>query len=201
MSAMRKHIEFCVPKSVKVVPSGPDWFHEIKYDGYRARLERDGRDVRLLSKSGLDWTRRFPLIVERALKNRQSQFIIDGEIVVLDVLGISDFNALHSGRRNNEAQLYCFDCMAVDGDDVRDLPLFERKVRLGKLLRGRSKGIFVAPFEQGEVGPELFRKACEMGLEGLVSKHRERRYRPRTCDWFKVKNRRHPAYSRVADQF
>ncbi len=59
----------------------------------------------------------------------------------------------------------------------------------------------MAPFEQGEIGPELFRKACEMGLEGLVSKHRQRRYRPRTCEWVKVKNRSHAAYSRVLDEF
>lgn len=198
---MRKHIEFCVARSVKKVPNGPDWFHEVKYDGYRARLERDGNDVRLLSKAGLDWTWRFPLIVEHALKNRKSQFIIDGEIVVLDVRGISDWNALHSGRYNGEAQLYAFDCLALDGDDLRDLPLFDRKEKLGKLLHGRPEGIFVAPFEKGEIGPDLFRKACEMGLEGLVSKHRQRRYRPRTCEWVKVKNRSHPAYSRVADQF
>ncbi len=80
-----------------------------------ARLERDDKDVRLLSKSGLDWTWRFPLIVEHALKNRKSQFVIDGEIVVLDVRGISDFNALHSGRHNEEAQLYAFDCIAIWG--------------------------------------------------------------------------------------
>jgi bifunctional non-homologous end joining protein LigD len=76
-----------------------------------------------------------------------------------------------------------------------------RKTNLAQLLARRSDGIFVAPFEQGEIGPELFDAACRMNLEGLVSKHRERRYRPRTCDWVKVKNRKHPAFSRVADQF
>lgn len=198
---MPEHIEFCIPTAGKAVPSGPDWIHEVKYDGYRIRLERDGDRVRLFSKGGHDWTSRYPWIVETALKIRKSQFIIDGEAVVLDVRGVSDFNALHSRKEDHEVQLYAFDCLAYDGDDLSRLPLHLRKQNLAQLLRGRSQGIFIAPFEQGEIGPDLFDAACRMGLEGLVSKHRERRYRPRTCDWVKVKNRQHPAYSRVADQF
>src|SRR6478672_1562313 len=77
-----------------------------------------------------------------------------------------------------------------------------RKTNLAQLLRGRAEGIFVAPFEQGEIGPELFEVACRLGLEGLVSKHRERVYRGgRSPDWIKVKNRKHPAFGRVLDQF
>lgn len=193
--------EFCKPTARKAVPTSPDWIHEVKYDGYRGRLIRQDKAVKLLSKAGLDWTWRFPWIVEAALKLKTSQFVIDGEICVLDLRGISDFNTLHSGRNNDEAQLYAFDVMALDGDDLRELPLFERKDRLGKLLRGRPEGIFVAPFEAGEIGPQLFEAACRMELEGIVSKHRERRYRPRTCDWVKVKNRAHPAFRRVSDQF
>ncbi|MCA1379431.1 DNA ligase [Bradyrhizobium sp. BRP05] len=197
-----KHIEFCIPTAKKVVPSGPDWFHEIKYDGYRVRLERDGDRVRLFSKGGHDWTSRYPWIVETALKIRKSQFILDGEAVVLDVRGVSDFNALHSRKEDHEVQLYAFDCLAYDGDDLSRLPLHLRKRNLAQLLRGRSQGIFIAPFEQGEIGPDLFDAACRMGLEGLVSKHRERVYKVGPCDhWVKVKNRHHPAYSRVQDQF
>jgi bifunctional non-homologous end joining protein LigD len=169
----------------------PDWIHEVKYD--------DGKDVQLLSRSGLDWTWRFPWIAETALKIRHSQFVIDGEICVLDVQGISDFNALHSNKYNDEAQLYAFDLFAFGGEDLRDQPLLDRKAQLDKLLRGRAQGIFVAPFERGEIGPDLFTAACRMRLEGIVSKHRQRRYRAKTCDWIKVKNRQHPAYGRVAD--
>jgi bifunctional non-homologous end joining protein LigD len=201
MPAMPKHIEFCVPAAKKVVPAGPDWIHEVKYDGYRLRLERDGKQVRLFSKGGHDLTKRYPWIVETALKIRKTQFIIDGEAVVLGVDGISDFNALHSRQHDEEVQLYSFDLIEYNGDDIRGLPLHMRKANLEQLLRGRPEGIFVAPFEQGEIGPQLFEAACRMGLEGLVSKHRERGYRPRTCDWVKVKNRSHPAYSRVLDQF
>ncbi|MEH2517448.1 bifunctional non-homologous end joining protein LigD [Bradyrhizobium sp. AZCC 1610] len=199
---MPKHIEFCIPTAGKAVPSGPDWIHEVKYDGYRMRLERDGNRVRLLSKSGHDWTSRYPWIAETALKIRKSRFIIDGEAVVLNVDGVSDFNALHSRKYDEDVQLYAFDILAFDGDDLRKLPLHLRKLNLAQLLRGRAQGIFVAPFERGEIGPDLFQAACQMGLEGLVSKHRERPYRAGRCDhWVKVKNRSHPATSRVADQF
>lgn len=191
-----RRFEFCKPISAKAVPAGPDWIHEIKYDGYRARLVRDGEAVRLESKAGLDWTWRFPWIVETARKLRQGRFAIDGEIVVLDVRGISDFDALHAGRHNAEAQLYAFDLVELAGDDLRQLPLFERKAELGQLLRRHAEGIFAAPFEQGAIGPDLFGAACRLELEGIVSKHRERRYRPRACDWIKVKNGAHPAMSR-----
>jgi bifunctional non-homologous end joining protein LigD len=201
MAAMLQKFEYCKPEPAKTVPDGDDWIHEVKYDGYRGRVMRDGKDVKVLSRSGLDWTWRYPMIVETARKIRKNRFVIDGEICVLDLQGISDFDALHSNRHNDEAQLYAFDLPALEGDDLRDLPLFERKDRLDKLLRGRPEGIFVAPFERGEIGPDLFVAACRMRLEGIVSKHRERRYRPRSCDWRKVKNRSHPAFRRVMDQF
>src|SRR6476469_6718727 len=114
----------------------------------------------------------------------------------------SPTQSLHTRKHDHEVQLYAFDCLALGGDDLSRLPLHLRKTNLAQLLRGRAEGIFVAPFEQGEIGPELFEAACRMGLEGLVSKHRERIYRGgRSPDWIKVKNRRHPAFSRVQDQF
>jgi bifunctional non-homologous end joining protein LigD len=182
------------------VPATPDWLHEIKFDGYRLRLERNGDRVRLITKD--DWTKRYPWIVEAASKNRMKQFAIDGEAVILGVDGYSDFNALHSGKHNDEVQLLAFDVLAMDGDDLRDLPLSMRKANLARLLARRPDGIFLSEFEQGEIGPGLFRKACEFGLEGLVSKHRDRPYRGgRSKHWIKVKNRKHPATSRVMESF
>ena len=97
-------------------------------------------------------------------------------------------------------QLYAFDIMALDGEDLRQLPLSLRKTNLARLLARRPDGIFVAPYEQGEIGPDLFRAACTMGLEGLVSKRRDRPYRGgRSPDWIKVKNRNHPAMERVME--
>jgi ATP-dependent DNA ligase len=194
--------DFCIPTRGTKVPHTPDWLHEIKYDGYRVLLERDGNRVRLISRNGYDWTGRYPWIVESARKNRQKHFVIDGEAVVLGVDGVPDFNALHSRRQDEEVQLYAFDILALNGEDLRALPLSLRKTNLAQLLARRPDGIFVAPFEQGEIGPDLFRAACNMGLEGLVSKRRDRPYRAgRSPDWVKVQNRKHPAMERVMDSF
>ncbi len=168
--------EFCLPTKSTTVPDTPEWLHEIKYDGYRLRLERDGDRVRLITRGGYDWSGRYSWIVEAALKNRVKQFVIDGEAVVLGVDGVADFDALHSRKHDHEVQLYAFDILALDGDDLRRLPLSMRKTNLARLLARRPDGIFVAPFEQGEIGPDLFRAACNMGLEGLVSKRRDRPY-------------------------
>jgi bifunctional non-homologous end joining protein LigD len=198
---MSKAFDFCIPTRGTEVPAGPDWLHEIKYDGYRLRVERNGDRVRLITRNGYDWTKRYPWIVESALKNRVKQFVIDGEAVILGVDGLSDFNALHSGRRNDEVQLYAFDVLALAGEDLRPLPLSMRKASLDRLLARRPDGIFVAPFEQGEIGPDLFWAACNLGLEGLVSKRRDRPYRAgRSPHWIKVKNRQHPM-QRVMESF
>jgi bifunctional non-homologous end joining protein LigD len=197
---LRRMFEFCIPTRSTTVPDTPDWLHEVKYDGYRLRLERDGDRVRLITKGGYNWIDRYPWIVEAALKNRVKRFVIDGEAVVLGVDGVADFNALHSRRDDDEVQLYAFDILALDGDDLRGLPLSMRKTNLARLLARRPDGIFVAPFEQGEIGPDLFRAACRLGLEGLVSKRRDRPYQAgRSKHWVKVKNRRHPAMSRVIE--
>jgi ATP-dependent DNA ligase len=99
-------------------------------------------------------------------------------------------------------QLYAFDVLALDGEDLRRLPLSLRKQNLARLLARRPDGIFVAPFQQGEIGPDLFRAACKMGLEGMVSKRADRPYRAGRCShWIKAKNSKHPAMHRVQDAF
>jgi bifunctional non-homologous end joining protein LigD len=100
------------------------------------------------------------------------------------------------------SSFYAFDVLAMDGDDSRPLPCSLRKTSLAKPLHRRPHGIFTGSFEQGEIGPDLFRKACEFGLEGLVSKRADRPYRAgRSKDWVKVKDRKHPAMERVKDSF
>jgi bifunctional non-homologous end joining protein LigD len=196
----QRQFEPCIPTRGTKVPTGPDWIHEIKHDGYRLIVQREGKRVRLFTRNGHDWTDRYSLIVEAALRNRSSSFVIDGEAVLLGVDGVSDFDGLHSRQHDDEVQLYAFDCLALDGDDLRKLPLSMRKTNLARLLARRPDGIFIAPFEQGEIGPDLFRKACEFGLEGLVSKHRDRVYRAGTSpNWLKVKNPAHPAVQRVKE--
>jgi bifunctional non-homologous end joining protein LigD len=122
--------------------------------------------------------------------------------VWLGVDGRSDFNGLHSRKHDDEVQFYAFDILVSDGQDVRRLPLSMRKASLARLLARRVDGIHLADFEQGKIGPDLFRHACLLGPEGLVCKHRESTYRGgRFRHWIKVKNRAHPAFSRVQDQF
>jgi bifunctional non-homologous end joining protein LigD len=113
---------------------------------------------------------------------------------------ISDFNGLHSRKHDHEVMLYAFDILALEGNDLRTLPLHLRKTNLARLLARRPEGVFVSEFEQGEIGPDLFRQACKFGLEGLVSKRRDRPYRAgRSPDWIKVQNRSHPSLDRVKD--
>jgi ATP-dependent DNA ligase len=129
--------EPCLPTAGKAVPARPQWFHEVKYDGYRLIVIRKDKQMRLITRNGHDWSGRYPWIVESALKNRQKHFVIDGEAVVLGVEGIADFNALHSRKCDEEVQLYAFDCLALDGEDLRKLPLSMRKTNLARLLARR----------------------------------------------------------------
>jgi bifunctional non-homologous end joining protein LigD len=188
------------PEPRHKVPHHSDWLHEVKYDRYRLMVQRDGDRVKLITRNRYDWTKRYPWIVEAARRNKSKQFVIDGEAVILGVDGVSDFDALHSGQHGAEVQLYAFDVLAMDGEDLRDLPLSMRKTNLARLLRGRPDGMFIAPFEAGEIGPDLFRAACRFGLEGIVSKRRDRPYRGgRSTDWVKVKNPASPAMMRAKD--
>lgn len=197
---MRNAFQPCLPTRGTKVPAGSDRIHEIKHDGYRLIVQRDGKRVRLFTKNGHDWTNRYPLIAESALRNRSSSFVIDGEAVLLGVDGVSDFDGLHSRQHDDEVQLYAFDVLALDGEDLRQLPLHLRKNNLARLLARRPDGIFISSFEQGEIGPDLFRKACEFNLEGLVSKRRDRPYRAGPSkDWIKMKNPKHPAMTRVKE--
>jgi ATP-dependent DNA ligase len=192
--------EPCIPTRATKVPASAAWLHEIKLDGYRLIVQRDGDRVRLFTRNGYNWGNRYPWIIESALRNRSKQFVIDGEAVILGVDGNSDFDALHSGKQDHDVQFYAFDLLALDGDDVRSLPLAMRKTNLARLLARRADGIFIAPFEHGEIGPDLFRAACDLGLEGIVSKRRDRPYRSgRSSHWVKVKNPTSPAMTRAKE--
>jgi len=177
--------ELCLVTAGKQVPAGPDWIHEVKHPGERLRA------AALQDRDRLDQA--LPLD-RRGRAEEPAEAFRDGEAVVL---GVPDFNALHSRKHEDEVQLYAFDVLAVAGDDLRHLPLNLRQTNLERLLAGRPEGITVAPFERGAIGPDLYRAACRMGLEGLVSKHRDRHYNGgRQKDWIKVKNRSHPALQR-----
>ena len=165
-------------------------------------VQRDGPRVRLFTRNGHDWTDRYPLIVEAACRIRVNSFVLDGEAVLLGVDGRSDFDGFHGRQHNAEVQFYAFDVLTSDGDDLRQLPLSMRKATLARLLHRRVDGIFLSDFERGEIGPDLFRNACLMGLEGLVSKRSDRAYRGGVSpNWVKIKNPEHAAMQRVKDAF
>jgi bifunctional non-homologous end joining protein LigD len=157
---MLKSFQFCLPTRSTSVPDTPDWLHEVKCDGYRLRLERDGDRVRLITRGGYNWTD--PADRRGCTQGAAIPLRVDGEAVVLGVDGISDFDALHSRKHDDEVQFCAFDILAEGGDDLRQLPLSMRKANLERLLARRPEGLFVNPFEQGEIGPDLFRAACTM---------------------------------------
>lgn len=209
-------IQPCLGVDADKVPTGPGWIHEIKYDGYRMQVRKDGDRVRLFTRRGFDWTDRYPRVVAAAAKIKAQSFTMDGEIVCVGQDGIADFARLHSRCFDDEAIFYAFDLMEFHGEDLKALPLIERKARLdavwGTLLgTGRRKGrptwresghgILPVDHDTGD-GAALFRAACKMGLEGIVSKRAESRYMPgpkRCLSWRKVKNKSAPGYMRVRD--
>jgi len=154
----------CIPTRGTEVPAGPDRFPEIKHDGYRLIVQREGKRVRLLTRRGYDWSDRYPLIAEAALRLRKQSFVIDGEAVVLGPDGISDFEGLHSGTCNEEVRLYAFDLLVDDGVDMRDETLQIRKLWLGKLLKRSGDGIIYNDHDVGAIGPRV--KASEQHLQG-----------------------------------
>ncbi|WP_439817530.1 DNA ligase D [Zavarzinia sp. CC-PAN008] len=172
-------------------PSGDKWLHEIKFDGYRlqARIAADG--VRLLTRSGLDWTDRFGQALPDALASLDlAGSLLDGELVVENAAGASDFSALQadlSAGRGDRFVYYAFDAPFLAGRDLRAVPLVERKQLLqDALAKAKGRIRFSEHFEQD--GQAVLDHACRLSLEGLVSKRRDAPYRSgRSRDWVKSK--------------
>jgi bifunctional non-homologous end joining protein LigD len=178
----------CIPSLAHKSPSGTDWVHEIKHDGYRLIVRRDGDAVRLFTRRGHDWTDRYPAIASAAAKLKARSFTLDGEAVVCDPDGLAVFDALHRRGRVSDAILQAFDLLELDGEDLRPLPLGKRKPRLARLLARAQAGIALNEHTD-EDGATVFRHACVMGLEGIVSKRLTAPYRSGPSrDWIKVKN-------------
>ena len=135
----------CIPTKAAKVPDRPEWLHEIKHDGYRLIVQREGKRVRLFTRNGHDWSNRYPLIAEAALRNRNSSFVIDGEAVLLGVDGRSDFNGLHSRRHDAEVEFYAFDILVSDGEDLRKLPLSCARPTWPGCWRAASTASILAP--------------------------------------------------------
>jgi bifunctional non-homologous end joining protein LigD len=164
-------------------PLGPDWLHEVKFDGYRIQLHISRGTVRVYTRNGFDWTNRFLKIADDASGIKAKSAIIDGEIIAPNAKGVSDFSELQKSINADKLVMYAFDLLYIDGHDIRAIPLIERKAMLKRLVNG-SKILYSEGFDDGA---QLFRKSCEIGLEGVVSKRRNSRYRSgATRDWVKV---------------
>lgn len=171
-------------------PRGEEWLHETKFDGYRIIAWRRNSELRLLTRTGQDWTERFPAVAEAIRRLDVAQAIIDGEITILGEHGRTHFqqlqNALTSGR-NDKLVYFVFDLLYLDGHDLQPLPLIERKGSLRKLLPGRGGALRFSEHTVGG-GSEAFRKACNAGLEGIISKRSDAPYvQKRSGTWLKIK--------------
>jgi bifunctional non-homologous end joining protein LigD len=173
------------------VPAGRGWLHEVKYDGYRIIGRKADDEVTLFSRSGLDWTVRFPAIAEALLTFPAKSALIDGEAAFVLPSGITDFKSLqeHIDTPNPSIRYFVFDLLILDGKDLRKKPLRERRARLAELMaaKGVADWLVYADFVEGS-GPEFFAQACAAGLEGIVSKRIDALYRSgRGKDWRKIK--------------
>jgi bifunctional non-homologous end joining protein LigD len=169
-------------------PEGAGWLHEIKYDGYRAIGAVGGGRSRLYTRSGQDWTDKFAFIAGPLAELKVGSALLDGEIVALDEDGRSCFQLLQHGlKAGAPLTYYVFDILELDGRDLRDEPLSRRKAILKKVLTGAPDAIRYSEDVIGH-GDEVFAKACQAGLEGIVSKEADKPYvSRRTQSWLKIK--------------
>jgi bifunctional non-homologous end joining protein LigD len=185
-------VEPSLAKLVPQAPTGPEWLHEIKFDGYRVQARIDGGKVRLLTRKGLDWTGKFSFVAD-ALKGLQlPSALIDGEVVVEDESGVSNFSALQqdlSAGRADRLVFYAFDLLYFDGRDLRGAALRDRKALLQLAFDDVPAGGTIRISDHiAEDGATLLRHACRMGLEGIISKRADQPYRSgRGEHWLKSK--------------
>jgi bifunctional non-homologous end joining protein LigD len=190
----------CLPTSAPHVPSGRDWLHEVKHDGFRVIARKIGKRVKLYSRSGNDLTYRFPLIVEAMAKLRVQSCIIDGEAVACDDGGLSSFDRLCYLRDDHNVFMWVFDLIELDGDDLRLEPLHARKDTLGTVLMRAAPGLVLNEHVEEKDGSLVLLHACNLGLEGIVSKRKDSRYHSgRSRHWIKSKNPLSPAVRREAE--
>jgi bifunctional non-homologous end joining protein LigD len=191
---MPERIEPELATLVSTTPTGDDFIHEVKFDGYRVIAYLDAGRVKLLTRGGEDWTLRMPSLEAAASKLKTKSAILDGEFVALDEHGVTDFQLLQnafSGKSQAPLAYYAFDLLYLDGADLRTLPLVERKAKLAQLLGRLPKSestLRYSEHTQGN-GARFFAEAAKLGLEGVVSKRADSPYRSgRGNDWQKSKS-------------
>jgi bifunctional non-homologous end joining protein LigD len=175
---------------VNAAPDGDQWLHEIKYDGYRMHARLDRGAAKLLTRTGLDWTHKYPATAKAVTALDARQAYLDGELCGVGADGITMFNIVQlASDSGNAAALvfFLFDVLHLDGEDLREHSLIERKERLSALLANAAPSLHYSDHVIGQ-GPGFYEKACAMRVEGIVSKRNDAAYVPGNRGlWRKVK--------------
>jgi DNA ligase D-like protein (predicted ligase) len=173
---------------VKKAPDGPDWLHEIKLDGYRMHARLDAGRVKIITRRGNDWTQKYPAIANAVAGLPAQDAYLDGELCGVLPDGRTAFNLIQNAADTGGEALvfFLFDLLFLDGEEIRDLPLVDRKARLEAFLVGAPESLRYNDHQIGQ-GPAFHRLACEHGLEGIVSKRIDGRYEPDRRTWLKTK--------------
>ena len=187
---MLRKIPFITPMAptlAKQPPTGDDWLHEIKFDGFRAQVHVEADDVTIYSRNGNDLTRRFKQLKSTIASIRVHSAIIDCELVACDDSGQPDFRALMSNKQDCDLCLWCFDLLALDGERLTEKPLVRRRALLNELVNvADDHAVQFSMAFDGDA--DLLAVAERMGLEGIVSKRKDSSYRSGpTRDWLKAK--------------
>jgi bifunctional non-homologous end joining protein LigD len=177
-------------KLVEAPPNGPEWLHEIKFDGYRMHGRLDGDAVRLLTRTGLDWTGKYPAIAAALSSLPARQAYLDGELCGIRPDGTTSFSMIQnaSDTGNGKALVFfLFDLLHLDGEAIRARPLQERKERLRALLSGRGSPLHFSDHQIGR-GRPFYDQACALKVEGIVSKKVDAPYASGNRGlWLKIK--------------
>ena len=173
---------------VTEAPAGDGWLHEQKFDGYRIGLLKDGDNVGLWSRRGNDWTGEFRSVAAAGAALAARRALLDGEVAVVLPSGLTSFQSLQNRRPETPFVYFAFDLLALDGEDLRERPIEQRKELLRELIDRSGAGVLrLSDHVRGD-GPAFFGQACKVGLEGVVSKRLGTPYRPgRNMDWVKTK--------------
>jgi bifunctional non-homologous end joining protein LigD len=177
---------------VSTVPAGRDIIHELKFDGYRLIIVKQGGKLTVFTRNGHDWTDKFGPLAKLLTAISKKDFILDGEAVVWDEKGRSNFGDLQAALkgRPNDISFVAFDLLHFDGLNLRDLPLGERQKRLAKLVPDEQGVVRRSTTWPSDMGGDLYRQACTLGLEGIISKKLSGLYKPGDRrDWTKSKCR------------
>ena len=175
-------------KLVEKAPDGPDWLHEIKFDGYRMHARLDASRAQILTRRGNDWTDKYPTIAKSIAVMPAQNAYLDGELCGLLPDGKTAFNLIQNATDTGEGSLvfFLFDLLFLDGENLMALPLVERKARLTSLLNGAPDCLRYNDHQIGH-SPAFHRLACQHGVEGIVSKRINSRYEPDRRTWLKIK--------------